>query len=92
MLYVDRADDAGFTLNVVSDLVPQGTAEYTDVTLAAGAKPFYRIRAVNASGSSVSGIVVPTAGNVFGGGRHPSGYRGGYRGGGRDDDRMRHKF
>jgi hypothetical protein len=55
-LFVDRAQSLSFTVGLVSFSVDQGTTTYTDDTQA-GLLWWYRIRAVNGSGSSVSGSI-----------------------------------
>jgi hypothetical protein len=66
-LYLDRATDGAFTQNVLSVVLTQGTTSYTDTSATpATTQYFYRVRAVNASGSSVTpGVAIglaPTSG------------------------------
>jgi len=56
-LYVDRCTDGYFNSNPVSFVLSSGTASYVDTT--GTSSNFYRIRAVNASGSSLS-VTLPT--------------------------------
>ncbi len=64
---LDRATDSGFTQNLVTQSLPATPAAFTDtyVGLASGGTYFYRIRAVNALGSSansnVASISIPFA-------------------------------
>jgi hypothetical protein len=75
-LYLDRANDSGFSVNVVSQVLAQGTASFADsfitswhtATVPNGFNYYYRVRAVNASGSSVSSIQVLAGFNVPSGG------------------------
>ncbi len=56
MLYVDRATNFLFTQNIVSDLVPEGTTTFTDPYISDGIDYYYRIRLVDASGTSNSNM------------------------------------
>jgi len=57
MLYVDRSTNLAFTQNVVSDLVAEGTSSFTDPYISDGVNYYYRIRLVDANGTSNSSIV-----------------------------------
>lgn len=57
-LYLDMAADSGFTQSVQSLPLPDGSTSSSNVPAAA----FYRVRAVNASGSSVSAVAAPSGG------------------------------
>lgn len=59
-LYVDRCTDGLFQANVVSVPLAAGTTTYTDTTAVTGTKYFYRVRAVNASGTSTSKTIPTT--------------------------------
>jgi hypothetical protein len=61
-IYLDRATDPEFTQNVVADLLPQGTTSFTDSLIQPGLKYFYRVRTVNASGSSFSSTAATGSG------------------------------
>ncbi len=50
-LYLDAANDPGFTSGVASEALPAGATSFT----IALPRKFYRVRAVNANGSSASG-------------------------------------
>jgi hypothetical protein len=53
-LYLDRATDPAFTLNLVSEVLASGQTSFADSLLTPGTTYYYRVRTVNASGSSVS--------------------------------------
>jgi len=57
MLYVDIANDRAFNKVIASELLAPGTTTFTDTVPPAGRKIYYRIRAVNASGTSSSKAV-----------------------------------
>jgi hypothetical protein len=59
-LYLDRADDSGFTTNVASEVLSMGTTSFTDTTLIPGNNYYWRVRTVNASGTSNSATVALT--------------------------------
>jgi hypothetical protein len=52
-IYLDRALDAAFSVNLASEVLPTGATSFIDSVDPAGGM-FYRVRAVNASGTSVS--------------------------------------
>ena len=61
MLYVDIANDRAFNKVIASELLAPGTTTFTDTVPPAGRKIYYRIRAVNASGTSSSKAVASGA-------------------------------
>lgn len=56
-LYLDMANDPSFSGIVISEILPFGATSFNIRVVG----PYYRIRAVNASGTSVSNIYPPTA-------------------------------
>jgi len=64
-LYLDRAADSGFSVNLVSEVLNAGQTSFTDTI--PGTTYYYRVRAVNASGSSISNVVstVPPAAATY---------------------------
>jgi Chitobiase/beta-hexosaminidase C-terminal domain len=53
MLYLDRANDVNFTINVACEVLAPGTNSFAD-SVAPNNRTFYRVRTVNANGSSLS--------------------------------------
>lgn len=53
-LYLDRATDSAFTLNVVSEVLASGTTSFTDTLLDYHNVYYYRVRTVNESGTANS--------------------------------------
>lgn len=77
-LYIDRSTDSSFIANLVSTTLSQRQISYTDTKTASGTTYYYRVRAVNVTGTSVSPAVsitffippppAPTVGTLNGGG------------------------
>jgi hypothetical protein len=67
MLYVDIANNRAFNKVIASELLAPGTTTFTDTVPPAGRKIYYRIRAVNASGTSSSKAVA--SGGIAPGGK-----------------------
>lgn len=58
LLYLDRATDSGFTQNLFSISLDPSTTSYSDTNIVNGTIYFYRLRIVNASGSTSSGTAI----------------------------------
>jgi hypothetical protein len=65
--HLDRATDAGFTQNLITETLPGSPASFTDTTLglAPGSTFYYRLRSFNAAGdsgnSNVASVTIPLA-------------------------------
>lgn len=67
VLYLDRATNSGFTANVVSEVLPMGTTSFNDPLVVPGTVYFYRVRTVNASGTTNSATVSGSPAVTLGG-------------------------
>ena len=53
-IYLDRATDSAFTANLASEVLTFGATSFTDTTIVSGTSYYYRIRTVNANGTTNS--------------------------------------
>jgi len=56
-IYIDRADDSAFTIDVESEVLADGTTSFIDTMVGFHATLYYRIRTVNSSGTTNSASV-----------------------------------